>query len=87
MKEIFRFLQWQWHRFEFWQLCFIFSMLLSVVSIAVPQPWATYMNITGLSVILLFFAKWAVWDGVRSAWQRYKQDRNQLLTTIRDSDQ
>ena len=86
MTEILRFLQWQLRRFEFWQICFIISITLTLTSIAVPDPYSLWMNIAGISIILMFFTKWAVWDGIRSAWQRYKEERNNLLTTIRDSD-
>jgi len=86
MIEILRFLQWQCRRFEFWQLCFIFSIMLTLTSMAVPQPYSVWMNIGGLLIIIAFFSKWLLWDGIRGAWQRYKEERNKLLTTIRESD-
>jgi hypothetical protein len=37
-------------------------------------------------VVFGFTTKWFVWDGVKASWQKYKEDRNSLLTTIKESD-
>ena len=84
--EIFRFIKWLLSSFELWRWAFILSMILTLGSILAPEPWNSYMNGLGLGIIFFFFAKWAVWDGTRRAWQLYKEDRNKLLSTIRDSD-
>ena len=86
MKEIWNFLIWQFRKFEVWQLAFIFAMFLQGVAVPLDNPYALWVSGSGMAIILGFFFKWAVWDGTRSAWSRYKEERNQLLTTIKNSD-
>lgn len=86
MKEVFNFLKWQWQKFEFWQKCFVGSSFFIGASIVAEPPYDQYLGMVPLVIVGAFFIKWVVIDGTRSAWQRYKQERNQLLTTIRDSD-
>jgi len=37
-------------------------------------------------LLLIVFFKWFVLDSVKDSWTRYKEQRNNLLTTIKDSD-
>jgi len=43
------------------------------------------MNLVGMTLLLVVFFKWFVLDPLKSSWARYKEQRNQLLTTIKDS--
>lgn len=86
MKEFSGFLKWQWQKFEFWQKCFIISSFFVGCSIFAPQPFARWLFIVPMLVVTAFMIKWVVWDGFRSGWEKYKQDRNSLLTTIKESD-
>ena len=86
MREIVKFLQWQWRRFELWQKLFILCAFLMGAGIAAEGLAQQILFGTAAVVYLGYIFKWAVWDGVRSSWQQYKQHRNQLFTTIKDSD-
>jgi hypothetical protein len=44
------------------------------------------MNAAGMFLLLVVFFKWFVVDPLKSNWARYKEQRNGLLTTIKDSD-
>ena len=85
MKEVWNFVVWQWRQFEFWQKCFIFSSAFIGAAIVAEPPWAQYFGMVPLVVVGLFMLKWAIIDGTRSAWQRYKKERNSLLDTIKNS--
>jgi len=86
MKEVWSFLQWQCRRLELWQWAFIFASFLQGVGWTLGGEYGPWIAVFGAGIILAFLLKWAVWDGTLSAWNRYKKERNELLTTIRDSD-
>jgi protein-S-isoprenylcysteine O-methyltransferase Ste14 len=86
MKEIFGFIGWQWRKWELWQKIFIVSMTVFVGAVLLPNPYDVYVVGTLMFVMLGWTFKWAVWDNVQANWQKYKQERNQLLQIIKDSD-
>jgi hypothetical protein len=46
----------------------------------------TMMQI-GFALWLSIVLKWLLWDTLRSSWAEYKEHRNSLLTTIKNSDE
>jgi hypothetical protein len=46
----------------------------------------TLMQI-GFALWLAIFLKWFFWDAFQSSWAQYKEHRNSLLTTIKNSDE
>jgi hypothetical protein len=87
MKEIVNFLKWQWNKFEFWQKCFVGSSFFVGSALVAPSPYNLWLSYIPMIVVFGFLTKWMIWDGVRSSWLKYKQERNSLLTTIKQSDQ
>ena len=85
MKEIRDFVVWQWRRFEFWQKCFIFSSFFLGAALVAEPPYVFYFSLVPMVVVTMFMIKWAIIDGTRSAWARYKKERNELLDTIKNS--
>lgn len=85
MKEIFKYIHWVWTNFEFWQKMFIFALFLQGISLGLQEPYNFWILRLSVAIILFFFVKWAVWDGVKSSWAKYKDHRNKLLTTIKTS--
>ena len=86
MKEIFGFIAWQWSKWEFWQKMFIVSMCMFGVAVFLPNPYDVYVVGALMFVTLGWTFKWAVWDNLKVSWQKYKQERNKLFKTIKDSD-
>jgi hypothetical protein len=86
MKEIMGFIQWQWQRWEMWQKIFIVGMVVFVLAAAFPTPYDVYVVLSLSGAVLVWTFKWAVWDNVQASWIKYKQERNSLLTTIKNSD-
>ena len=86
MKNLLDFLSYCWSSWEPWQKAIIFSLILNVSSIFVPSPWGLYMTYVGWSIIVIVVVKDLWFAMVREKWAKYKNHRNQLLTTIRDSD-
>lgn len=79
MKEVIYFLQWQWRRFELWQKSFIFAMFLVGCSATAPDQWRYYLLMAGSSVVFGFMLKWMIWDGVKSAWRKYQEEKQQVV--------
>lgn len=86
MKEIAGFIAWQWRKWELWQRIFIVSMTVFVGAVFLPEPYDMYVVATLMAVMLGWTFKWAVWDNVRANWQKYREERNRLFKTIKDSD-
>jgi dolichyl-phosphate-mannose--protein O-mannosyl transferase len=86
MKEQIGFIRWWFSKLEFWQWILLSSLLLNVGSLfALGTEISSNMNLIGMVLLLIVFFKWAVLDSVRASWARYKEQRNSLLTTIKDS--
>jgi hypothetical protein len=86
MKNVLDFLSYCWSSWELWQKAIILSLILNVSSIFMPSPWGLYMTYVGWSIIGIVVIKDIWFAMVREKWAKYKTHRNQLLTTIRDSD-
>ncbi len=84
-KEILNFIQWQWNKFEFWQKCFIFSSSFFGAALVADQPYASYLSMVPMFIVGLFMLKWAIWDGTKSAWEKYKKEKSELFQTIKES--
>lgn len=85
-KEVINFIHWQWSKYDFWQKCFVGSSAFFGAAIAAPQPYATYLSFVPMAVVFSFMTKWLIWDGTKAAWNRYKEEKQTLFTTIKESD-
>jgi hypothetical protein len=87
MKEQIGFIRWWFSKLELWQWLLLASLFLNVGSLfAIGTEISSDMNLAGMVLLLIVFFKWAVWDSLKTSWTRYKEQRNSLLTTIKDSD-
>ena len=86
MKEQIGFIRWWFSKLEFWQWILLSSLLLNVGSLfALGTEISSDMNLAGMILLLIVFFKWFVLDPLKTSWTRYKEQRNSLLTTIKDS--
>ncbi len=83
MTELWRFAKWQWNKFEGWQKMFIASMFLLGASIGATPPMDFWLRLVSLSIVLVYFFKWAVWDGVKSSWANYQKEKKELFDVIK----
>ena len=87
MKEQIGFIRWWFSKLEFWQWILLSSLMLNVGSLfALGTSISSDMNLAGMILLLIVFFKWFVLDPLKANWARYKEQRNNLLTTIKDSD-
>jgi len=85
-KEIVNFVQWQWNKYEFWQKCFVASSAFFGAALVAPAPYGQYLSFVPMCVIFSFMTKWLVWDGAKAQWKKYKEEKENLFTTIKESD-
>ena len=87
MKEQIQFVRWWFSKLELWQWVLLSSLLFNVGSLfALGTEISSGMNLVGMILLLIVFFKWFVLDSLKTSWTRYKEQRNTLLTTIKDSD-
>lgn len=87
MKEIFKFVRWQWHKFEFWQKMFIFATIVQAIGIFIPGWLGLGLMAAGFGIVFFYLLKWAVWERTIESWNKYKQEKTNLFDTIKISDQ
>jgi hypothetical protein len=49
----------------------------------VPSPWGLYMTYVGWSIVIIVVVKDLWFPMVLEKWTKYKNHRNELLTTIK----
>ena len=87
MKEQIGFIRWWFSKLELWQWILILSLVFNVGSLfALGTEISSDMNLAGMILLLIVFFKWFVLDPLKTSWARYREQRNSLLTTIKDSD-
>lgn len=85
MREIWGYCRWQWQNFEGWQKMFIFAMFLQGLGWTLGGQWGPWVAVAGAVIILAYIVKWLIIDNIKQSWAKYKQHRNELLTTIKQS--
>ena len=87
MKEQIEFIRWWFSKLEIWQWILLASLVLNVGSLfSLGTEISSDMNLVGMILLLIVFFKWFIVDAVKASWARYKEQRNTLLTTIKNSD-
>jgi len=86
MKEFIGWLGWTWRNWEPWQKMFMFAMFLQGVGWGIGGDYGIYVTGVGMIVIMGYIFKWFVYDSMKASWNKYKEHRNELLTTIKHSE-
>jgi hypothetical protein len=87
MKEQIGFVRWWFSKLELWQWILLASLVFNVGSLfTLGTEMSSDMNLIGMILLLIVFFKWFIVDTFKASWARYKEQRNSLLTTIKDSD-
>jgi hypothetical protein len=87
MKEQIGFIRWWFAKLELLQWFLLVSLVLNVGSLfTIGTEISSNMNLIGMVLLLIVFFKWFVLDSLKTSWNRYKEQRNSLLTTIKESD-
>lgn len=86
MKEFLNFVVWKWQKWEFWQRCFVGSLLFYIASVFAPAPYSIYLSAVPMVVVFSFIFKWWFIDQAIKTWNDYKAEKEKLFTTIKDSE-
>lgn len=76
MKEVINFIAWQWKKWEGWQRVYAVSMFMIVVGFVMPGLLGALILVVGLTSLLSWLFKWAVWDSVTTAFEEYKKEKD-----------
>ena len=87
MKEFIGWLRWSISGLETWKRWFFLAIFLNFGSILFPDPYHWWINGAGMAIVCFFMLKWFVWDQLVVSWNKYKEHRNELFSTIKESDQ
>jgi hypothetical protein len=86
MREFFGWIRWVWTKQETWQKLWIMAMFFMGMALA-AEGWAKVILATvPVCVFSFYLTKWMVWDVFQASWAKYREHRNELLTTIKTSD-
>ena len=85
MKEILEFIRWQWRKWEIWQKGYIIGAFFLGAGVVAPRPYNMYLFAIPMIILFLWFSKWMVWDQLKDSWTKYKTEKQELFTTIKDS--
>lgn len=85
MKEILNFIHWQWCKWETWQKGYIICAFFAGAGVVAPKPYDFYLFAMPITVLFVWTGKWLVWDQLVESWNKYKTEKQELFTTIKDS--
>ena len=85
MKEVLEFISWQWRKWEIWQKGFIIGAFFAGAGVFAPKPYDLYLFAIPMIVMFIWCSKWMVWDQVKESWNKYKTEKRELFTNIKDS--
>ena len=77
MKEVLNFIAWQWSKWQVWQRIYAISMMLVVIGFVMPGLLGAFILVVGLTSLLSWMFKWAVWDSITSAYDEYKKEKDE----------
>lgn len=86
IKEFFGWLSWVWRNWETWQKLWVVALFFIGMSLGLEGTARNVVIIIPITIFGYFMFKWAVVDTFKSSWTKYREHRNELLTTIKNSD-
>ena len=87
MKEFLGWIVWLWRSWETWQKWFVVGMFFTGASISAEGLAQQIIVLIPISIFGFYLTKWAIIDNFKASWAKYKSHRNELLTTIKHSEQ
>jgi hypothetical protein len=75
MKELVEFIMWQWGKWQGWQRIYFISMIVIVLGLVTPGLIGAILIVLGLTSLLSWLFKWAVWDSISDAYNEFKKEK------------
>lgn len=76
MKNVINFIVWQWNKWQVWQRIYAIAMILVVVGFLLPGIIGAFLLVVGLTSLLSWMFKWAVWDSITNAYKEFKKEHS-----------
>lgn len=80
MKDVYNFIVWQWSKWKPWQKVYFVAMMSVVIGFLLPGVIGAVLLVLGLTSLLSWLFKWAVWDSISTAYTEYKQENQNEKT-------
>jgi hypothetical protein len=85
MKEVLDFIVWQWNKWQTWQKSYIIGAFMLGAGVVAPSPYDLYLFAVPMIMLFVWTGKWWVWDQLIESWNKYKTEKRELFTNIKDS--
>lgn len=87
MKDLCGYLRWVGRNLSIYKLGYIISMVCIVASWFVPVGLTFFILLgIGMSISFSYLCYFLIWVSIRDSFQKYKKERQDLLTKIRGDD-
>ena len=86
IKDFFGFVQWQWSKLEIWQKVWFFAMFIFGMAVGAPKPYDRYLFLLSMTILVALAIVGLMIPGIKSSWEKYKEEKYGLFETIKDSD-
>ena len=80
MKDSYNFIVWQWNKWRPWQKVYFVAMAAVVIGFLLPGVIGALLLVLGLTSLLSWLFKWAVWDSISNAYEEYKKEHQNEKT-------
>jgi hypothetical protein len=83
LKDVYNFVVWQWSKWKPWQKVYVIAMTSVIIGFLLPGIIGALLLVLGLTSLLSWLFKWAVWDSITTSYNEFKkekedgQDKNQ----------
>lgn len=86
--KIWKFIKWQWSKFELWQKYWMVAMLCNITgSLTLSRyTFGTYLFYIGASMVVLGIVKLFIIDPLKDSYSNFKKEEQNLFETIKYSD-
>ena len=83
--ELFRFLKWQWNKFDLWQKWYLTGAAFFGAGITASENVRYYLLAVPVGIALYYIGKCVIYDSIVESYQKYKQEKQSLFETIKTS--
>lgn len=80
MKDAYNFIVWQWNKWRPWQKVYFVAMAAVVIGFLLPGIIGALLLVLGLTSLMSWLFKWAVWDSISNAYEEYKKEHQNEKT-------
>ncbi len=75
MKNFLLFASWQWNKWKAWQKVYALSMISVIIGVILPGMIGAFLIVVGLTSLLSWMFKWAIWDSISDAYEEFKKEK------------